>query len=60
MLFRQIRSVAEVRQTFQAQLDGVLPAELAHLFDFLDLQAAGKMGRQREAFRNAPPAAKAA
>jgi UDP-N-acetylglucosamine acyltransferase len=60
MLFRQIRPLAEVREHFCVQLNGELPGELAHLFDFLALQASGKMGRQREAFRNAAPAAKAA
>jgi UDP-N-acetylglucosamine acyltransferase len=61
LLFRQMRPVKEVRQTFTEQLNGKLPFEINHLFEFLELQIAGKMGRQREAFRNTPPpAAKAA
>ncbi|OAI54190.1 acyl-[acyl-carrier-protein]--UDP-N-acetylglucosamine O-acyltransferase [Planctomyces sp. SCGC AG-212-M04] len=57
LLFRQTRPHAEVRELFMTQLNGVLPFELAHLLEFLRLQTEGKMGRQREAFRNAPPAA---
>jgi UDP-N-acetylglucosamine acyltransferase len=60
LLFRQLRSVKEVRESFNSQLNGNLPSELNHLFEFLELQTAGKMGRQREAFRNATPAVKAA
>jgi len=54
LLFRQLRPLKEVRETFSAQLDAEIPLELAKLLDFLALQEQGKMGRQREAFRNAP------
>jgi UDP-N-acetylglucosamine acyltransferase len=60
LLFRQKQSLNLVREHFSAQLRGQLPAELLHLLEFVDLQAKGKMGRQREAFRTSPAAAKAA
>ncbi|HVJ85651.1 MAG TPA: acyl-ACP--UDP-N-acetylglucosamine O-acyltransferase [Caulifigura sp.] len=52
LLFRQMRPLKEVRQTFAEQLNGDIPPELAHLLDFLTQQENGKMGRGREAFRN--------
>ncbi|QDT56753.1 Acyl-[acyl-carrier-protein]--UDP-N-acetylglucosamine O-acyltransferase [Caulifigura coniformis] len=60
LLFRQKKALKEVREHFSAQLAGQLPPELVHLLDFIARQAEGKMGRQREAFRNAPTTAKAA
>ena len=60
LLFRQKKCLKDVREHFAAQLNGQFPSELVLLLDFIARQADGKMGRQREAFRNAPPAAKAA
>ncbi len=58
--FRQMKSLNVVRETFAAQLNGVLPIELARLLDFLTLQEQGKSGRQREAVRMKPAAEQAA
>ncbi len=60
LLFRQLRPLKEVREHFVAQLQGVFPIELTRLFEFLEQQERGKMGRGRKAIRNAPPAARAA
>jgi UDP-N-acetylglucosamine acyltransferase len=54
LLFRQKRPLKEVREQFVTQLQGQLPGELVHLLDFIARQAEGKMGRQREVFRNSP------
>lgn len=60
LLFRNLRPLEEVRQTFRTQLGDVLPVELMTLLDFIGRQAQGRMGRQREAFRNAPAESQAA
>jgi hypothetical protein len=38
------------------ELSGVIPAELAELFAFLEYQRKGKMGRGREVVRGQVPA----
>lgn len=60
LVFREHKKVHDVRNTLHEQLDGVFPFELTTLLNFLELQAAGKMGRAREAVRRTPqPAAEA-
>jgi UDP-N-acetylglucosamine acyltransferase len=60
LLYRQSKSLAEVRVAFREQLGDVLPADLMVLLDFLERQSNGRVGRQREAFRGPAPAAEAA
>lgn len=57
-LFRKNGKLADVRAEFESELNGVIPAELQNVFDFLDRQQSGKAGRYRESFRdwNEPPA----
>lgn len=54
MLYRKRNKLEEVRAHFEEELDGVLPLELAELFQFIANQRAGKLGRAREAVRNQP------
>lgn len=54
MLFRKNRSLEEVREHFADLLGDNFPAELTELLESVELQRSGKMGRAREAFRNAP------
>lgn len=53
LLFREHKNAEAVRETFISELDGVFPFELTVLFTFLEQQARGKLGRAREAFRDA-------
>ncbi len=57
LLFRDHKSLAEVRAHFAEALDGAFPWELSNLLNFIDLSRSGKSGRAREAFRNTTPAA---
>jgi UDP-N-acetylglucosamine acyltransferase len=50
-LFRDHRSLDDVRSDFHAQLGGVIPLELQILLGFLEKQRAGRLGRAREAIR---------
>lgn len=54
LLFREHQRRADVRQMFEAEFAGNLPAELSRLLDFVDRTALGKSGRAREAIRNQP------
>ena len=54
MLFRQNESVADVRNYFSDQLDGIFPIELTTLLDAIERQQRGKMGRAREIYRDTP------
>ena len=54
MLFRKKTPLAEVIEHFQETLDGIIPFELSQLLNFIEAQRAGKLGRAREAIRNAP------
>lgn len=54
LLFREHKNVSEVREFFSQQQDGIHPIELHTLLNFMDMTNAGKMGRGREVFRNAP------
>ncbi len=60
MLFREYKKLSLVREHFKQINDGKVPDELIELFDFLDRQNAGRMGRGREIVREAPPSRKAA
>lgn len=51
ILFRQRKSLDEARQAVQ-QAEEHVPAEVAHLLDFMEQQKAGVMGRAREAQRH--------
>ncbi len=57
LLYRERKSLDAVRAIFGEELDGIFPFELSTLLNFLERQRRGKMGRAREAFRNAPPPA---
>lgn len=59
LLFREFKSIAEIKDIFLQELDGVLPIELLTLLNFVELQRLGKSGRGREAIRNRPVAAPA-
>ena len=54
LLFREHKGVAETREFFAQQQDDIHPIELHTLLSFMDMTSAGKMGRGREVFRNAP------
>lgn len=55
LLFRDHQSLDSVRQHFEAKCDGVLPMELVTMLSAMEAQRKGKMGRAREAYRDAPP-----
>jgi acyl-[acyl-carrier-protein]--UDP-N-acetylglucosamine O-acyltransferase len=55
LLFRDHQPLETVRQHFEEECAGVLPIELVTLLSAMDAQRKGKMGRAREAFRDAPP-----
>ena len=55
LYYRKRKSLAEVHQYFDQELDGVIPIELAQLLQFIEAQRAGKLGRAREAVRNTTP-----
>lgn len=55
LLIREHRPLDEVRNLMAEELEGIIPIELAGLFNFLDFQRKGKVGRGREVFRNAAP-----
>ncbi len=54
LLFREHRSLDSVRQHFEQQIEGPLPFELAVLFQAIEEQRKGRMGRAREAARTSP------
>mgnify|MGYP003390050398 CR=1 FL=1 len=53
-LFREHKGIAEVREFFAQQHNDIHPIELHTLLNFMDMTNAGKFGRGREVFRNAP------
>ncbi|QDU81769.1 Acyl-[acyl-carrier-protein]--UDP-N-acetylglucosamine O-acyltransferase [Polystyrenella longa] len=57
MLYREFKTLDEIRELFSTELETVLPIELASLLTFIDQQRKGRMGRAREAFRNTPASA---
>lgn len=57
LIYRQHKPLEAAREQIMADLDGILPLEVMHLFRFLEAISEGRMGRQREAFRNAKPEA---
>ena len=63
VLFRENKRVADARSQFLSELNGELTPELAELFEFLEAQSRGRMGRAREVVREqkfTPPQLKAA
>jgi UDP-N-acetylglucosamine acyltransferase len=56
LIYREHKRVEAARDILHEELNGVLPLELTTLLNFLEAQQNGKMGRAREAFRNAKPA----
>jgi UDP-N-acetylglucosamine acyltransferase len=50
-LFRENQRLADARKQFETQLNGQLPPELIELFEFLEAQSRGKVGRAREVVR---------
>lgn len=54
LLFREHKGLAEVREHFAQQHEGIHPIELHTLLSFMEMTGAGKFGRGREVFRNAP------
>lgn len=55
LLYRQHKTLDDVRSKMHDDLNGVIPLELSSLFLFLDRQKQGRMGRGREAVRSAEP-----
>ncbi len=55
LIYREHKKLDEVRAILAEESDGILPMELNTLLSFMELTQAGKMGRGREVFRNAPP-----
>lgn len=53
-LYREHKTLSFVREHFKQELSGILPIELVVLFDALERQRAGRMGRGREAARMTP------
>lgn len=54
MLYREHKKLDAVKEHFQEELEGITPIELVVLFDAIDKQRAGRMGRGREAARTTP------
>lgn len=55
-LYREHRTLDDIRQQLQSQLATEWPPEVVRLMTFLDNTSRGKNGRAREAVRFAPPA----
>ncbi|GAB4142831.1 MAG: acyl-ACP--UDP-N-acetylglucosamine O-acyltransferase [Planctomycetaceae bacterium] len=55
LIFRDHKSVEIAREHFLNEFGDLFPFELTNLFNFLERQSQGKMGRAREAIRNAEP-----
>lgn len=56
LLYREHKSLDDVRAHFAETLDGIFPFELSNLLNFIASSRLGKNGRAREAFRHAVPA----
>lgn len=54
LLFREHKPMEQIRAHFDQEMEGVIPMELSTLLTFVERQREGKMGRAREAVRNAP------
>jgi UDP-N-acetylglucosamine acyltransferase len=52
LLYRDMKPLEAVREIFAEELEGIFPFELSNLFNFLEKQRRGRMGRAREAFRD--------
>lgn len=53
-LYREHKNLTEVREFFSRQQVDIHPIELHTLLNFVEMTNAGKLGRGREVFRNAP------
>jgi UDP-N-acetylglucosamine acyltransferase len=51
LLYREMKPLETVREIFADELEGIFPFELSTLFNFLEKQRRGKLGRAREAIR---------
>jgi UDP-N-acetylglucosamine acyltransferase len=51
LLYREHKTLDEVRAYFAESLDGIFPVELSTLLNFVELSRSGKNGRAREALR---------
>lgn len=51
LIYRKRKSLAEVQDHLDQQLEGVIPLELSQLLQFIEAQRAGSLGRAREAVR---------
>lgn len=56
LIYRQNKSLEEVRDYFRGEDENVIPFEVSTLLHALEQQRRGKLGRAREAFRDEPPA----
>ncbi|MEZ6042865.1 MAG: acyl-ACP--UDP-N-acetylglucosamine O-acyltransferase [Planctomycetaceae bacterium] len=54
LIYKKHRPLTEVREYFDNTLQETIPIELSTLLTFIENQRKGKLGRAREAFRNAP------
>lgn len=59
LIYRDHMPLAQIREFFSAQLNGVFPIELVTLLNFIEQQRKGRMGRGREPLRHAPKGAEA-
>lgn len=54
LIYREHKTISAARGILLEELDGLFSFELTTLLNFLEQQAQGKMGRAREAVRDAP------
>jgi len=54
LIYRKHKSLQALYETFEEELDGVIPYELSTLLTFLEQTRRGKLGRAREIYRDAP------
>jgi UDP-N-acetylglucosamine acyltransferase len=52
LIYREHKNFNVARDTLLEEMDGVFPIELTNLFNFLEMQSHGKMGRAREVVRD--------
>ena len=52
LIYREHKNFNVARDTLLEELDGVFPFELTNLFNFLEMQSLGRMGRAREVVRD--------
>ncbi len=52
LVFREHKPLAQLREIFSEELEGIFPIELSSFLSFIEKQQQGKFGRAREATRN--------